>query len=257
MQINIFSLDKISEIIAKYSSVSLDEINEVKLMNRIDSKYVFNASKLPEILELIREQFFVLEIGGNRVQTYNTSYYDTADYQMYINHHNGRQNRFKIRHRFYKNDKKGFLEIKFKSNKGRTIKNRISLNSVDDIYTEKGTEFIQQITPYNSNDLKVALSNSFSRITLVSRAFDQRLTIDTNLAFSGFEKEHSNPNISIIEVKRDKFSQNTGINQILKDLKIYQSGLSKYCLGMVYLNQNIKQNTFKSKLITIKKIENA
>jgi hypothetical protein len=249
-------LNKIIDIINTFSSVSLDEINGVKLMNRIDSKYVFNASKLPEILERISEMFFVLEIGKRRIQTYKTSYFDTDDYNMYINHHNGKQNRYKIRHRFYQNDNKGFLEIKFKSNKGRTIKNRIDLHSVNEIYSEKGVDFIKKKTPFDAHDLKVALSNSFNRITLVSKAFDQRLTIDTNLSFSGFEKEHSNSKIAIIEVKRDKFSQNTGINEILKNLKIYQSGLSKYCLGMVYLNNNIKQNMFKSKLITIKKIEN-
>ncbi|MFK5950299.1 MAG: polyphosphate polymerase domain-containing protein [Methylococcales bacterium] len=226
-------------------------------MNRLDSKFALNSSKLPEILELIKDSFFILEINGKRIQTYNTSYFDTDNYYMYTRHHCGAQNRYKVRHRYYKNDEMGFLEIKFKSNKGRTIKSRIQLNEINDVHSKKGIEYIEQKTPFKASDLKVALSNSFNRITLVSKKFDQRLTIDTNLHFYGFDKKFTNPNIAIIEVKIDKFSQDTGVHQVLKDLKIYQSGLSKYCLGMVYLNDNIRKNTFKPKLLTLKKIENA
>lgn len=250
-------MSNIENILNVYEPISLKDTNKVKLMNRIDTKYVFNISKLPKILEKLKEHFFVLEINNKRIQKYSTSYFDTSDFNMYISHHNGKQNRYKIRHRYYVNDKMGFLEVKFKSNKGRTIKKRIELNDVNGIYSKEGQNFIKEKTPFTAEELSVTVANSFSRITLVNKNFDQRLTIDLDFSFYGFDNKKQNSNISIIEVKRDKFSTESKVTEVLKNLRIYPSGLSKYCLGMVYLNNNIKQNTFKSRLLTLNKIENA
>jgi len=250
-------LNTIENILNHYESISLNDTDKVRLMNRIDTKYIFNASTLPLILESIKDSFFVLEIKNKRIQEYITSYFDTSDFNMYISHHNGKQNRYKIRHRFYKNDNVGFLEVKFKSNKGRTIKKRIPQNSVNEIYSEAGKAFIKERTPFNADELKVSVSNVFSRITLVNKKLDQRLTIDSKISFSGFDLQHAGSNLAIIEIKRDKFSTESKITEILKNLRIYPSGLSKYCLGMVYLNPDIKKNSFKPRLLTINKIENA
>src|SRR5438105_3236213 len=102
----------------------------VKLMNRTDTKFTFNLDQFEDILSDIIENYYVLEIDGKRISRYKTLYYDTTKLNLYIKHHNGELNRYKIRHRSYVESDIGFLEVKFKNNKGRTIKDRIKKKDV-------------------------------------------------------------------------------------------------------------------------------
>ena len=61
---------------------------------------------------------------GKLIHDYKSLYYDTEDWKFYLDHHNGRVNRNKIRFREYVGSKLTFLEIKLKNNKGKTIKKR-------------------------------------------------------------------------------------------------------------------------------------
>ena len=49
----------------------------------------------------------------------------SADFDLYHRHHIGRSNRFKVRSRRYVESDLCFFEVKYRNNKGRTIKNRI------------------------------------------------------------------------------------------------------------------------------------
>lgn len=111
-----------------YKSISLGEMSEVKLMNRMDSKYVAPIHKVIEILNLAKNDYFVYKNNSESILTYRNLYYDTIDYKMYIEHHNQRLPRQKVRIRHYVNSQDSFLEVKSKNNKGRTIKNRILIN---------------------------------------------------------------------------------------------------------------------------------
>lgn len=57
--------------------ISLAEMAGVKLMNRIDTKFVAPACLLPEILRLAQQDYYVQEIDGQRLTAYDTLYYDT------------------------------------------------------------------------------------------------------------------------------------------------------------------------------------
>ena len=67
----------------------------------------------------------VLTISGLRQGRYETRYFDTADYEMYTKHHNGKLNRYKVRFRTYVDSEMNFFEVKFKTNTGRTRKSRV------------------------------------------------------------------------------------------------------------------------------------
>src|ERR1700749_1249511 len=107
-------------------------MDRVKLMNRTDTKFTFTSAQLEMVLSEVLENYFILEVDGKRISRYRTLYYDTFNYNLYTKHHNGELNGYKIRHRTYVESEIGFLEIKFKNNKGRTIKDRIRQNDVPD-----------------------------------------------------------------------------------------------------------------------------
>ena len=234
--------------------IKLDEMDKVTLMNRIDLKYWINSKHLPFLLESIQEEYYILTIDGEKLLPYSTTYYDTPNDAMYISHHNGKLNRFKIRHRTYVSSKISFLEIKFKNNKGRTIKTRISSNSEDlNQFKSQDKEFIQNNSPYSVNDLHISLQNNFQRITLVNKNFAERCTIDLNLQFIDSEKTLELENIAIIEIKTDGKATNSLLAKTLRDLRIKQTGFSKYCIGRSYTDTELKQNNFKRKIRSIEK----
>ena len=80
-----------------YIPVSLEQMKAVRLMNRIDTKYVTTLPKLVQLLEMARDQYWVQEIDGKRNMPYYTLYYDTEQYDMYQEHQRGKKTRQKIR----------------------------------------------------------------------------------------------------------------------------------------------------------------
>ena len=93
-------------------------------MRRYDQKFTLNTSQFQVVFPLLAKDYHCLTIENQQLFEYTTDYYDCNDYSMFHNHHNGKLNRYKIRFRDYVNTKNSFLEVKFKTNKGETIKYR-------------------------------------------------------------------------------------------------------------------------------------
>lgn len=248
--------NRINIIVSNLEPISLDEMDGVKLMNRHDTKFVTGVHLLPDLLKEISEHYSILKVKNERIQEYKTAYYDTFDFRMYTLHQNGKLNRYKIRHRQYVLSKIGFLEIKFKTNKGKTQKKRISTGLKPELNTESN-EFIKKNSPYDNNSIDTKMANSFTRLTLVNKEATERITIDYKLGFSDANgtKNIEIPYLTIIEVKRDGYANNSLFDNILKKHRIYPSGMSKYCIGSAMLFLNLKQNRFKEKILNINKIK--
>ena len=105
--------------------ISLEEMDKVSLMNRVDQKFILSFTDLCQIIPQLEAEYRILTICDQNVFTYKTDYYDTPGLNMFTDHHNGKLNRFKIRHREYVESNLEFLEIKFKNNKGKTLKKRV------------------------------------------------------------------------------------------------------------------------------------
>ena len=60
--------------------ISLDELDKVKLLDRKDTKFVFNQNKLPSILEKIKPYYRILEIHNSQIFNYDNTYFDTHDF---------------------------------------------------------------------------------------------------------------------------------------------------------------------------------
>ena len=98
-------------LLNNFQTVSLDDLDRVRLLDRQDTKFVFNQIDLPHILEKLKPFYRILEINNDRVYTYDTTYFDTDDFYFFVQHHNGSRNRFKVRYRRYSSNKKSFFEI--------------------------------------------------------------------------------------------------------------------------------------------------
>ena len=241
-------------ILKQFKPISLLEIERVKLMNRIDTKFTLAENKLYELLDRIKDDYFILEINKVRNSKYHTVYFDTPDDKMYVAHHNGRYNRYKVRHRSYLESNISFLEIKFKNNKKRTIKTRIPCDVFQNNFDKDQIEFLEEKLPFEIGSLKTKLDNRFSRITLINKNFKERCTIDTKILFESKGMATSLQNISIVEVKNENGSRkDSKIFDALRDLHMRPTSISKYCIGRVLSDSYLKSNTFKRTILKLKK----
>jgi hypothetical protein len=239
------------KLLNNFEPISLAEMDCVKLMDRTDMKFILSFDKLQPVIKALSDHYSILTINKLRVFSYRTDYFDTPKLDMFFDHHNGKLNRFKIRQREYLESHLSFLEVKFKSNKGRVIKDRIERT-----YTDQNTfsGFINKHTPYNPEDLNLKLINRFNRFTLVDKSMRERVTIDFNLAFADNLHELWFRGLVIIEVKQNKADKQSVIFNVLKNNSIRPASISKYCLGMSMLNQTSKVNNFKKTILMINKI---
>ncbi len=244
---------ELGTVIDRFPGITLKEMDKVKLMNRTDRKYWFGGDLLLPLLEAVIDDYFLLEIGGERNLPYSTIYYDTiGDDQMYSNHHRGKLNRYKIRRRNYTSTQQSYLEVKFKSNKGRTVKVRQRSDYSQSGFSESDAAFIEAKSPYRSGDLKQVLSNGFRRLMLVSRSLNERCTIDSELCFVGEAGEVSLGGLVIVEVKTDGRSR-SAIIEAMRDLRIKGEGFSKYCMGRTLTTEGLRSNNFKRRCRLLEK----
>ncbi|MFN3849683.1 MAG: polyphosphate polymerase domain-containing protein [Spirosomataceae bacterium] len=251
-----FFLSEVEAEAWKFEKISLQEMEGVKLMDRVDVKYLIPLHLLSAVLADAQKHYKLLEINNQRLCAYETLYYDTEDLSLYHNHQAGRTNRYKVRFRNYVGSNLSFFEIKHKNNKGRTIKKRIKQPyEADLILNEEESHFLHEITPLSSNQLKGNLWVNYSRMTLVNKTSAERLTIDVNLTFHSNLETKGYHQMAIAEVKQERIGASPIID-IFKKYNIRSGSISKYCLGVISLYENVKYNRFKSKLIHLHKILN-
>ena len=245
------------ELLKPFETITLEEMKSVKLMNRTDTKFVTNTSKLYQLLKMAQQDYYVQVIDGERNLDYDTTYFDTTAFDMYNMHQSGHLNRQKIRFRTYCINHLQFMEVKTKNNHGRTKKKRIEVSDMD-LNDEEKRQFLHKHLRYDVEKLQPVLSNHFSRVTLVNKGMTERLTIDTGLNFhnvlNGSDKDMGQ--LVVIELKRDGLVHSP-VLQMLRQLRIQPHGFSKYCMGSALTGQDhLPVNRVKCKLIEINKLVN-
>lgn len=247
-------LNSVVNNLVDFEPITLGEMDGVSLMDRTDTKFVFELCDLPAILNAVKPYYKSLEINGNRFANYKTDYFDTKDYFMYTAHANGKLNRYKVRYREYLGSDLSFLEVKFKNNKDKTLKSRIKSWVKTKEFDEVDTQFLHEVTPFKVDDLQHILTNKFSRITLVSKTDKERLTIDFSLSFESDKDLKKLDNLVIAEVKQEKVNRNSKVMTVLKDIGIREASFSKYTAGATLLNGNLKYNKFKPNMLYLNNI---
>ena len=239
-------------------TITLEEMCSVKLMNRIDTKYVASEAMVMELLRLTAKYGYRAQVhGGVIAARYDTRYFDTESREMYLVHHNRQLTRQKIRTRHYEDGSATYLEVKNKNNRGRTKKKRIEI-PVDDLMDFVGNSealsFIEPLARYNINSLSPAIATRFVRITIVNPELTERITIDLNLEFTDLRSGAMGKieGMSIIEIKQDGNIRSKA-KDILDTLRVKPMRISKYCLGTALTVKGIKRNRMIEKIRRIEK----
>ena len=233
--------DIIQDELQRFEPIGLEQMKGVKLMNRIDTKYVIPIAQLAPLLRIAAPDYYVQCTDGKRTASYHTIYLDTPDHRMYNLHQSGRKVRQKIRIREYEDTHNTFLEVKNKNNHGRTKKKRIE---------------VPGCTVEANTCLQTLPQNRFERITLVNRAFTERLTIDLGVSFHNDEntRDADIAHLVIIELKRDGATFSPMYNLLVR-LHIHPGGFSKYCIGCALTNPQLRRNNLKEKLHRIERLK--
>ena len=240
------------------SPITLEEMAGVKLLNRIDTKYLTNEATLARVLaDAAAAGYRALVADGVKISPYNSVYFDTPELRMLLDHHNRRLVRQKVRTRVYVNSGSAFLEIKRKNNHGRTKKKRIGIEEFEMMGfagNPAACAYLAKHSRFTVGDLTPVLSTAFKRITLVNPPRTERLTIDTALFFRNFRtgKQVSLQDTVIIELKQDAHAASQ-MKGILLDNRVKPVRISKYCIAETLTDPSAKSNRFKPKVRIIEK----
>lgn len=245
---------QIHQVLKTFESITLQEMDRVKLMNRVDTKFAFSKKDFLAFLPELSEHYRILEIEGTRTPFYESLYFDDDQFSFFKDHHNGRTNRFKVRFRKYVESSLTFLEIKHKF-KGRTHKVRIKVDEIPTNLLQEHKDFIKSIIT-EEHHLHPVMWNSFHRMTLVNKVENERLTLDFNLNFKWNDHLQKFENLIIAELKQESVNRNSAFFALMKQKCIRPYRLSKYCIGSIelYGGSKLKFNRFKKKLLKLKKI---
>lgn len=247
-----------TEALEKLSPITLEEMDSIRLMNRIDSKYLTNEATLLHVLaDAAAAGYRVLVSEGGRISPYDSVYYDTDGLRMFYDHHNRRLVRQKVRTRSYLSSGDSFLEIKRKNNHGRTRKKRIGIPSeelMDFSADTPACAYLEKHSWFTAGQLSPSAETAFRRITLVNPALTERLTIDTQLEFKNFRSGRSTSlqDAVVIELKQDGRAASR-MKRILLERRVKPVRISKYCIAITLTDPQARSGRFKEKVRAIEK----
>lgn len=244
--------------IDSFRPITLSEMQDVKLMNRTDTKYVIPVGFLPSLLERCKDSYFLQKSSGGGTIGYRTLYFDTPGYDSYLLHLHGREPRQKLRTRIYEDTGDAFFEVKTKSNKGRTKKKRVRIVIGDFenfLANPDARELAKSKSRWDYNALSPSVEIGFSRLTLVNFDKTERVTIDYRLNFINSRNgaTASLPEVAILELKRDGRNRSL-MQEILLQMRIFPARFSKYCTGLMLTDKSLPKGRFKLRLIQLNKL---
>ncbi len=247
---------QIETLLSQFKSHSLDDLNNAGLMNRVDTKYLLPITDLKKLLTVLAPFYTVLEINFSRTFPYQTTYFDTPGFGFYLMHHNGKLNRFKIRHRLYVDSGDLYVEVKHKTNKKVTQKDRVLIDGNTNTRNRINT-LVSKPFEGSRKPLFKSLVCSYIRVALADEKNGERVTLDFNLSFTDpnhNQIKQSNP-VLIAEVKRENRKAPSKFMDLMERFHQKPVSFSKYCIGCAQLHSDrIKTNRFKETLRALDRI---
>lgn len=238
--------------------ITLEEMKSVKLMNRVDAKFLTNEATLRGVLaDAAAAGYRVLVTEEQRQSPYDSVYFDTPDLRMFYDHRNKHLVRQKVRTRCYVRSQEAYLEIKRKNNHGRTSKKRIGIRPFELMEfagNPEACEYLARHSWFTVGDLRPVLETLFTRITLVNPSLTERLTIDTDVRFKNFRtgRDANLLDAVIIELKQDGRTQSR-MRDIFLQHRIKPLRVSKYCTAITLTDAEARPGRFKEKVRVLEK----
>ena len=240
-------------LIDGFDPVGLAEVERrAELQMRVDRKYIVDYDTLEALLAELGDDYVALEIGGERLQRYDSIYFDNPPgLKAYRDHVQGRRKRFKARTRVYGGEA-GFFDLKLKGRRGETAKHRLPL-PVDDHGTlaPRASSFFKRklLEEYGDHapaGMEPVLRTSFVRLTLMHTRLPERLTIDFDIEFTKVGSEERFrilPDRVLIETK--SAGRLGVVDRILPGLGARTVSMcSKYCLGVALTHDGLPTHLF-------------
>jgi hypothetical protein len=239
--------------VAGFEAVSLQEVEaRAGLQMRMDRKYIVDYETLERLFSELGDDYRALEIDGQRLQQYDSVYFDTPELTGYRHHLQGRRKRFKCRTRLY-GGTASFFDLKMKGRRGETVKSRLPLSALEHgSLTSQATAFLKRglLEEYGCAApaaLVPTLETSFERLTLIHPHQPERLTVDFGITFSRLgsgERYRMRPGYVLIETKSG--SQLGRVDRLLLGLGARPVTMcSKYCLGVALADLALPTNPYR------------
>lgn len=227
----------------------LEKSAELSLMNRYDTKYLLSHAALLDFIDSLRQDYSVLSINNKCLMQYRNIYFDTPDFGFYLQHHNKRKCRSKIRFRTYLDSATSFLELKNKNNKDMTDKHRVPAAEQQlenllpaAIAQSHGSKEVQ------SQGLVPTVGIYYHRISFQSRKHNERLSIDLALRAERLSSkiQFKLDGLAIVELKQARLNRDSPVSASMRKLGYRPQSFSKYCVACASLfPEKLKSNSFK------------
>ena len=65
-------MEQLHHLLNTYSTITLAEMDRVRLMDRTDTKFVFTFSRLESILQAVKDDYYILDVNGNKISRYES-----------------------------------------------------------------------------------------------------------------------------------------------------------------------------------------
>lgn len=234
--------------VSRFGSISLDDlISAAALQTRIDRKYLVPQIDVARLLEHVPSSTLALDADGQRRFTYDSVYFDTIDRVSYLRTAQGRRRRFKLRTRVYVDTSTAFLELKTKSGRGETVKQRIPYDPAAIMQiTEYGREHVLAdfgplgLTEADLDRLAPTLGTEYQRTTLLNPE-GSRATIDTALEWRDPDgRALKLPGWAIVETKSS--SAPSALDRALWRAGQRPQRISKFGTGIAALHPELPTN---------------
>lgn len=239
---------ELAAVLSDFETISLSGLEETKagLLTRVESKHLMTVAQCRDLVQQLSGSYRVLEVHNIKIGRYETMYLDNSSFVTYLEHHNGKANRFKLRFRHYESSKETYLEVKKKTSKGATEKTRMKTIWTPYGFLPEQGEFLESAFPFRYQEFRPVLMTVYDRFTLVSRDFPERITFDIGVSFNNGERGLAYPELVIAEAKYEKGVRNSPALLALHGMVIRKRSFSKYCIGVSLLYDRLKHNRFKA-----------
>lgn len=208
-----------------------------ELLDRVDRKFTTSVDIVSEFLGGLREDYHILAAGSTGWARYETCYFDTPALDTFHEHVRGRRPRYKVRIRHHVDRERSFLEIKRKTNGGKTEKARRDRAFRDIALTMDDREFIREHSGLPAEALAPAVWTNFRRATFVGVSTNERITVDVGLSFMRDGTPEEGVMFGIIELKQPRILHSTPAMNLLRNLRVREQSLSKYCAGVAKVHE--------------------
>jgi hypothetical protein len=212
-------------------------IEQASLQRRVDTKYLTDDVTVRNLLIELADSFRVLEIEGRRTFRYRSEYLDSPGRDAY-----------KCRVRNYVDSGECHVEVKLKGSRGETVKYRAPYG--DDQTTGDCADFLAACVDdaYGlrvDRRLRQVLEVEYRRITLVSLASPERVTLDNGLSFRDLATQRGRALSDTQWIVETKSPRGQGYADArLRAAHVRPVNLSKYVLGIALTDPEIRVNEY-------------